>query len=166
MVDQSGGQHKNFRKQLGVWHGMRIRPLKSSRRRAALENAARAAVEPLEGRLLLSTVTLSVTASGGNWSAFAADSTGDNAGIATFDFDVVGTGGVTVNTGHNKTPVGTDSQSDADGFDDLRQNGTVGTQSGIVVNGVSGTYQGDFGITGTRAASFTKAQTIQRWMLK
>lgn len=129
---------------------MRIRPLKSSRRRAALENAARAAVEPLEGRLLLSTVTLSVTASGGNWSAFAADSTGDNAGIATFDFDVVGTGGVTVNTGHNKTPVGTDSQSDADGFDDLRQNGTVGTQSGIVVNGVSGTYQGDFGITGAQ----------------
>ncbi|HUB27590.1 MAG TPA: PEP-CTERM sorting domain-containing protein, partial [Tepidisphaeraceae bacterium] len=70
------------------------------------------------------TVTLNIAASGGSWTAYANASTGDNAGIASFDIDVAGSGGLTVNTSFNDAP------ADSKGFVEFPSNGNNDTGSG------------------------------------
>jgi hypothetical protein len=51
-------------------------------------------------------VTLTLVASGGNYTVYANDTTTDNAGIASFDIDVVGDGGAEVTSSYNYSPIG------------------------------------------------------------
>jgi hypothetical protein len=85
-----------------------------------------ASVSGIAGFAKASTVTLSVTASGGTWDLYASDSTGDNAGIAVFGIDVDGLGGVTITGDENDAP----TDGIATGFSNLEQdnNGTPGQE--------------------------------------
>jgi hypothetical protein len=91
------------------------------------------------------TVTLNIAASGGSWTAYANDSTGDNAGIASFDIDVAGSGDLTVNTSFNDAP------ADAHGFVEFPSNGNndsgsggdgIGITAGQNTLGTHGIFQG------------------------
>jgi hypothetical protein len=50
------------------------------------------------------TVTLNIAASGGHWTAYADDTTSGNAGLASFDIDVVGSGGLSITDSSNDAP--------------------------------------------------------------
>lgn len=75
-------------------------------------------------------VTLSIVASGGEYTVYAKTSTGDNAGLANFDVDVQGDGGVVLGASHNLAPIGeVGSYSygyNIAGFASLNSNGTDG----------------------------------------
>lgn len=81
------------------------------------------------------TVELTIHASDGFWSVYAADSTGNNAGIEDYDLDVVASGGISLLSCRNQTPTGTDDIGAADGFGLLTSNGNV---SGGSVLGITG----------------------------
>jgi len=91
------------------------------------------------------TVTLSITASGGNWTAFASDSVGDNAGLADFAIDVVGSGGLTVNSSKLAAPrslrFDADGNPELTGFATFTNGGTNGVDiaasQGTVYNGAN-----------------------------
>jgi len=91
-----------------------------------------ALAEALEPRCLLTstpTVTLSIYATAGNWTAYASDSTGDNLGLAAYAIDVVGSGGLTVTGSQADAPEGSrliSGQTVSTGFDYLLSNGDDG----------------------------------------
>ncbi|HUB25249.1 MAG TPA: hypothetical protein VL992_07445 [Tepidisphaeraceae bacterium] len=103
-------------------------------RRPAMERAIRPVAEALEVRRLLSqftgegvpVVTLSIVANSGEWTAYASDSVGDNAGIATFDIDVIGSAGINVAQSFDAAPIGLNGG----GFSAFPSNGLQGTESG------------------------------------
>jgi hypothetical protein len=79
------------------------------------------------------TVTLNIAASGGSWTAYADNSSGDNAGLASFDIDVAGSGGLSVTSSFNDAPSGGAFIGRSwvpVGFTELASNGNGDTGSG------------------------------------
>jgi PEP-CTERM motif len=91
------------------------------------------------------TATLSIQASGGNWTAFAATDSGtDNVGLATFAIDVVGTDGATVTTANFAAP-GNGTLGFSQGFGGVEPDTGIditGTQPVINFGGSAGVLQG------------------------
>ncbi len=87
----------------------------------------------LAGSASAAIVTLDLVADPGGtgtWGVYASVSLGDNEGLAIFDLDVVGSGGLTVDSSVNESPKGTAqidfSQFFPYGFSELRSDGTAG----------------------------------------
>ena len=72
------------------------------------------------------TVTLSISAIGGNWTAYAqTDNSTDNAGLATFAVDVIGSDGATVSASYDIAPIGTTAKGKEAGFQEFPSNGII-----------------------------------------
>ncbi len=73
------------------------------------------------------TFTENGTNTGGTWSAFEQNSdTSLTSGLAGIKFDITVTGGVTITTGANKLPFGSDASLGGTGFSGNRTNGVLG----------------------------------------
>jgi len=89
------------------------------------------------------TVILSLTASGGNWTAYAqTDSSSDNLGLATFAIDVIGSDGVAVATSYDAAPIGSvkvGTKNLETGFSEFPSNGVGGgsNSTGAPGNGIA-----------------------------
>ena len=92
-------------------------------RRISRHRQTVAIAEALEDRRLLSvTATLSISASGGNWTAYAqTDNGSDNIGLASFDIDVIGSGGLAVTGSEEAAP-----ENGSGGFNTFTSNGADG----------------------------------------
>jgi autotransporter-associated beta strand protein len=100
------------------------------------------------------TVTLTLVASGGNWSVYANDTSDDNVGIASFDIDVVGDGGAEVTGSYEAAAYGSSGSHsagfnvDASNGDDQNEDGAgdgmeiLVSQNVLGYNGASTVIQG------------------------
>ncbi|HUB25227.1 MAG TPA: hypothetical protein VL992_07335 [Tepidisphaeraceae bacterium] len=111
---------------------------------------------------LAPTVTLTISASNGQWTAYAqTDSGSDNIGLASAAFDVVGSGGLSVTSSQVDLPV---NETTGAGFEDFVSNGVngigmtaiqeftnataeQGVGKGAPVEIATGTYSGDGALT-------------------
>jgi hypothetical protein len=111
-------------------------PLKNRIRKLCRACAAPAIAELLESRFLLSgspTVTLAIAASDGNWTAYASDQLGNNAGLDSFDLNVIGSDGLSVISSFNDAPTGSaeiDDRFTQAGFSEFASNGNGDTGDG------------------------------------
>lgn len=89
-----------------------------------------AAVTSVAANAAVITYTVSATPNAGGatgtWQAFAQLTSGDNLGLASLQFNVVGTGGVSVTSSTNRLPRGIDDNFTGTGFSLLPSNGTAG----------------------------------------
>jgi len=119
-----------------------------------LSTAAAGAIIGLGGLAHAQTVTLSLKASSGNWSAFASSSIGNNAGLADFDLDVTGQNGIAVSSSSLKAPFGVDTDyGDPDGF-------TVENSGGVSGIGIHSIQNAGYGNVNDQESDETVIQGL------
>jgi hypothetical protein len=88
------------------------------------------------------TITMAITGSGGDWTAYAIDSTVNNAGIADLDMDVIGSGGTTVTSSFENLPQGSTTIKKVVFTTGFNTNDSGGTNGLAITAGQPTTYSG------------------------